>query len=390
MTKRSSPQSWHRLLRIIMIAVLGTIYSAVSGLAFFPMSQEHGWFWLFKHPPCELVLYNEYPYYIPGVGIYEWVGEGHKSLLAHTGKPVDYDPFNPVGLYRSDDDGLTWTFLGQIDPSNEVNVIKSHPITPSLLFAGSNNHSPPGGIYRSENSGESWQNVLANKIIYDIEIDPIKPNRMYASTCCLPETTGGIYRSEDAGLTWELISTEWLYDLEPHPTEENTIFGARYFSTASEEGIYRSENAGDSWKKISFLGGQRYLKIDPHEPDRMFAYGRDYGGVWRTEDGGENWENITEGLPDPVAPQTILILAIDPTRENTVWVGLKYGGMFVTHDNGNTWYEANRNIPFYGGSINGPQCITIAISPTGKVAIGCDAGAYIGLEIYEVFLPALQ
>ena len=60
-----------------------------------------------------------------------------------------------------------------------IQSLATHPTNSSIVYAGTYS----GGIYKSTNAGESWQasngGVLNNHIIYDIEIDPSNPQRIF-------------------------------------------------------------------------------------------------------------------------------------------------------------------------------------------------------------------
>ena len=68
----------------------------------------------------------------------------------------------------------------------------------TLSFADSN--SRKGGVFRSTNSGASFERVLPGSVT-DIAADPGKEGRIYAGVL-----GGGVFRSDDFGVTWHVIN----------------------------------------------------------------------------------------------------------------------------------------------------------------------------------------
>ncbi len=342
------------------------------------------WYWTWRQPPF-IIVYDEfgYPNVFPHSEIVTHSGEINDILYSETMDDQNLSPY-PKGIYRSYDLGLNWDHIAFTFYGNDIQALKIHPTDPNIILAGTYNSYGLGGIYRSANAGNTWDNVLAGRLIYDIEVDSLNPSIIYTSTCCW----GGIYKSNDYGLTWYQISDQFLQDLQSHPTIPDLLFGARYISTNPEEGIYRSDDSGVTWNQIANLGGQPKIMIDPNLPDRIYAYGRDYGGIWRTVDGGQTWDDLSASLPIIIAPPTVLSAVIDPT-DDSIWIGLKYDGMLVSHDHGDTWSEVNSGIPFYGGGIWGPQCTSITILSNDTMVINCEGRIYIRMRSQTSFLPLI-
>jgi len=339
-------------------------------------------YWDWRQPPFTIY----WGHVIPAAFLPRWGGENQELIYVFTGDYYNYTQI-PDGLWASLDRGKTWENR-LLNPRSRFNDLEIHPQESDILFIAEDNTYDPGGIDRSEDGGWTWANVLSGRIVYDIEVDPLNPAIVYASTCCTP--IGGVFRSEDTGETWNQVAPEtYLSTIRPHPTQEGVVYGARWFSSSFEEGIYYSSDYGTTWEQIAGLyGGQPYLEIDPHNPDRMVAFGRSYGGIWLSENGGQDWELISEALPIIIADPTILSAAFDPSAPETIWVGLKYGGIYVTRNDGLTWEPSNSGI-YAGSGINGPQCLGMDFNKSGDLIIVCDGLFYVGLEILPTFIPLI-
>ncbi|MEP1150966.1 MAG: T9SS type A sorting domain-containing protein [Balneola sp.] len=128
------------------------------------------------------------------------------------------------GVYRSLDGGSTWQDLKTTLPDGEnwtdewgVNdsiqrhsllSCAVHPNNDEIILVGGNIF----GIYKSVNGGSSWSQVLPptelinngtrdHGHIFSVVFDPNSPTNVYAA-----EWHGGMYKSEDSGESWSLIN----------------------------------------------------------------------------------------------------------------------------------------------------------------------------------------
>jgi len=245
------------------------------------------------------------------------------------------------GVYKSFDQGTTW-YRKSVGLGNLViQSLATHPSSSEIVFAG----TYKGGIYRSTNGGESWQpssgGVLNNHIIYDIEIDPVNPQRIFVASRIDDSLVGYLARSMDGGINWTILLTgnsfstpDYFYDVDIDLNNSNIIY-----LTAHEHGFYKSVNGGVSFSPIS-VGvadlSARSFAIDP-------AYsGLVYGGVWhgngvyRTWNGGASWVRSSTGLPAGVKVYRVYL---DPFgRQQKRVFSCTYGnGLYSSDDFAASW-----------------------------------------------------
>jgi hypothetical protein len=177
------------------------------------------------------------------------------------------------GVYRTDDGGRIWhacnrgiraDFLPEkhAESGHCVHKLVLHPARPGRLFL--QNH---GGIYLSEDFGESWQDIgrgLPSDFGFPMAIHPRDPDTVYVLPLesdlfrCTPGGRLRVYRTRNAGRSWQPL-TEGL----PQKNALETVFrdamttdtlapAGIYFGTRSGR-VYASRNEGSSWKMI--LGG---------------------------------------------------------------------------------------------------------------------------------------
>jgi photosystem II stability/assembly factor-like uncharacterized protein len=129
------------------------------------------------------------------------------------------------GVFRSTDQGRTWTRTGGFELDGTVQVA-AHPHDPDTAFAAvvqgraaskAEAFVRRGGIYRTTDGGTSWQLVLGSDNFFPgqetppgvtataVAINPAAPDILYASV-----NRAGVFRSLDAGDTWMPVAWDQL------------------------------------------------------------------------------------------------------------------------------------------------------------------------------------
>src|SRR5690606_29510082 len=110
-----------------------------------------------------------------------YIGTGEANGSATTGA------FFGDGVYRSDDGGDTWSWMG-LNETHHIGRVLIHPEDPDHVLVAAMGHqygkNPDRGVYRTTNGGESWEQVLFindSTGIIDIVRDPGHPDTLYAA-----------------------------------------------------------------------------------------------------------------------------------------------------------------------------------------------------------------
>ena len=259
---------------------------------------------------------------LEGREVWQVRGDGNGSIYAGTA---------PTGLFRSDDNGGSWTELPSLARLAEERgwcVPVKPPVgarARALVAAGSRLWVgvEVGGIAVSEDAGETWEMLLPgdNPDLHMMFPHPAEPNTLYASTgygrldgvAEMVEPNAGVFRSDDAGATWTYawkgITPRYSRPMcvDPRAPYGLTVASApTAFSNHREKGgsramLFRSEDGGEVWRSMcdeahspsaaNFHG----LTVDPEIPGGVLV-GTDTGEVWRVSDGGE-WQLCGDGMP---------------------------------------------------------------------------------------------
>jgi len=187
-----------------------------------------------------------------------------------------YVAFATGGLFRTEDEGQTWTSLWDNQPSfgiGDFAVTKDgQTIYVGTGEANNQRTSYSGtGVYKSTDAGKTWSfaGLPESHHINRIIIDPKNENVIYAAVMghlYSQNSERGLYKSTDGGKTWvSMLSVdEWTgcTDVQLNPKNSNVVLAAMYFrdrrawnflESGPGSGVHRSEDGGKTWKPIPTL-----------------------------------------------------------------------------------------------------------------------------------------
>jgi len=275
------------------------------------------------------------------------------------------DPFDQAQLA-----GLEWRSIGPYRGGRVTAVTGVVGQRNVYYFGGTG-----GGIWKSVDSGVSWQNVsdgyLGSGSVGAIEVSASDPNVIYAGMgeACIRGNVShgdGVYKSEDAGRTWKnvgLRDSRQIGRVRVHPRDPDVVYVAalgRTFGPNHERGVFRSRDGGRSWKSVLFVNdstGAVDLCFDPRNPRVLYAAtwqamrtpwslvsGGAGSGLWKSIDGGDTWKRLTgEGLPKGIWGR--VGVAVSPANPDRMWAMIEAedGGVYRSDDAGRTWRKLNED-----------------------------------------------
>lgn len=294
-----------------------------------------------------------------------FLGNGFISVVLDPGdQAVLYAGTYQGGLFRSDDDGVTWhsiawdTFEGvgsvriAVDPTDsshllargrdvllesldrgatwkyvlgdDVSVIAFDPLDSNRVWAGGRR-----ALYVSSNGGASWVGVAEfdGVRVTALAIDPISPGTVFVGT-----HSKGLFRSHDGGLSWEAVNTGIANTLVSVVAADPSSPDRLYVGTLGD-GLFVTKNMGGTWSHIgSDLTGAyvKALLVHPTRPQNVFA--GTWEGLFISHDAGQTWATAQE----PLARKPIVSLAASYTTDD-IYAGTYGDGLFVSRDVGANW-----------------------------------------------------
>jgi len=213
-----------------------------------------------------------------------------------------FGPNQERGIFRTTDGGKTWTKVLSKDENTGGIDIVFDPHNPNIVFASLwqarrqpwffSSGGPGSGLYRSEDNGVTWKRLEGNGLPggilgkIGIAVSGADSNRVYA---IIEAKDGGLYRSDDAGQHWTRVNDDgrfrqraWYFSkVYADPKSADTVY-------LVNTGLFKSVDGGKTFNLMSARHGDHHgLWIDPTNPNRI-ANAND-GGASISTDGGKNW-----------------------------------------------------------------------------------------------------
>lgn len=337
------------------------------------------------------------------------------------------------GIWRSRDDGATWTELGNDLPSLAMGVIAIAPSNPSIIYAGTGEAHLSGdsyfgaGLLKSVDGGLNWtqitgpasitppqQPAFINAAFSAIAIDPTAPSTLFAATEAGATATAvgfayeppvgdlGIWKSSDGGLTWQNMNPAGSLTRPGSDVLIDPRQPRRTLAALRETGIYLSNNGGEvgTWQKLTNgLPASGFYRIglatgpplSPSTESTFYAvFARTptlttYGtlqGIFRSTDGGLTWTQIG-GPPDTgVQLNYNMAIAIDPLDARVIYYGtstnavITGGVVWRTLDGGTTWTDISRGDGITGGLHPDTHTVVVSSSNRNILFTGNDGGVW--------------
>jgi photosystem II stability/assembly factor-like uncharacterized protein len=251
-----------------------------------------------------------------------------------------------VGIYRSTDMGSSWNKSMAGFPAGSS--IESMLATNDFIFAGTRD-----GVYRTGDNGVSWTKLGgANDTVNYSGVRGLCElnGAIYAGMRIQFRAT--VYKSIDAGQTWTRSGSglpDNLVFIDALTTSNDNIIAA------TDEGIYYSSDEGDSWH----LANAPNLSIPYVAAGGGYAYAiLPNQGIYKSADGGVNWSLSLGSTVDYVR-----LAAVD----NFVYAGSFFQGARYSSNNGSSWFVS-------GGFPSDASIFALAPVGNGIVLAGTDLG----------------
>jgi photosystem II stability/assembly factor-like uncharacterized protein len=284
--------------------------------------------------------------------------------VVESGPQVFYVASATGGLWKTGNNGVTFTPLFTREPVHSIGAVSVHQVDTSLVWLGTGERanrqssSWGDGVYKSTNGGRSWTNMglRDSRHIGRIALHPTDTNVVYVAAMGHlwgPNDQRGLYKSVDGGATWERIlhidEDTGVVDVALDPESPDIVYAASYqrrrrpygfHGGGPGSGLWKSVDAGASWTRLNDLApanglpegevGRIGISIYRSDPRIVYAsveqglrynastaYEERVAGVYRSEDRGESWTFMSDWNPRPMYASQILV---DPSDDQRVYM----------------------------------------------------------------------
>ncbi|MEA3055235.1 MAG: hypothetical protein QOD30_667 [Actinomycetota bacterium] len=323
-------------------------------------------------------------------------GQIIQHAVAHDGTVLVASSTGHLGptVFRSTDDGATWSEASKppafaADDRLQRTLKNVFWLTPSheqgVWYAGG---CSPQSLFRSDDDGVTWSPVSGwndhplwetwceypeeqtpdGAMLHSVLVDPRDARHLYLSL-----SGGGTFESTDGGADWHPLNEGVRADFFPDPYPE---FGqdphtVRMHPTMPDRlymqnhcGMYRLDRPetkliriGDN--KPPAIGDIGFpIELHPRDPDTAWVFPMDGTEVWPrtsidgrpcayvTHDAGESWTEQSNGMPErawfTVKRQAMTTDDADPVG---VYFGTTCGELWSSNDEGDSWTCVASHLP---------------------------------------------
>jgi photosystem II stability/assembly factor-like uncharacterized protein len=243
----------------------------------------------------------------------------NNGLTGQFVRAIVIDPLNPStlyagtvgagtpnnGVYKSTDGGSSWNLRKTGLTTADVTSLAIDPATPTTLYAAGG-----GVVFKTTNGADNWapSGTGGSTFAHFVAIDPKAPSTVFASELF---SGGGIWRSIDSGATWQKVNSD------PNGPREGIIVSpltAGLVYATGNSGAFKSVDNGNNWTQVRNGVGFGRITFDPVSASTVYlASGNE--GVLKSTDNGQTWVALNNGIVITGASA----IAIDPLKPSTLY-----------------------------------------------------------------------
>jgi len=263
-----------------------------------------------------------------------------------------------VGVFKTTDGGTTWNT--QLSAQNFIDM-EYKPGDFNTLYGSNGYYSSGSHVWRSTDGGVTWNQTLTlNQQRAEIAVTPANPEIVYAVVSNTSSGLYGVYKSTNSGASFQQVAGS-SPNMLGHEADGSSTGGQGWYDLCiaispfnadivliGGVNTWRSTDGGNSWEIINHWWGDgvQAVHADKHNlvyrNDGTLFEGND-GGIYISPNDGTYWVDRTSGM----RISQMYKLGCSATVANEIITGLQDNGskLFTNND----WWDV------YGG--DGFECL---------------------------------
>ena len=290
---------------------------------------------------------------------FRFIGPDGNRAIAVAGVSSDHNTYYigaaSGGLFRTKNNGISWQSIFDDQDVSSVSALAVSQKNPNIVWAGTGEtfvirpaHAIGDGIYKSTDGGDTWSNMGLKKTarIARVVIHPENDNIVYAAALGHtygPQKERGIYRTNNGGKSWEQVlfvdENTGGIDIAIDLNNPDFLLASMWEihintwglnSGGESGGVFISRDGGDSWERQDKNGlpggkgkpvGKVAIAISQSNPNTMYALCEEaHPGLYRTDNGGKSWQLITRNHTLAERAPYYMRMAVDPDNPEKIYV----------------------------------------------------------------------
>lgn len=265
--------------------------------------------------------------------------------------------FGKIGVNPADDDeiwvlgvGVEKSTNGGMDFDNGDAFYDMHADKHDLQFVGNTLYmATDGGIYQSQNDGQSWQDIenIATNQFYRIAMNPHQPGMYYGGV----QDNGSVGGNASLINNWEKYYGGDGFQMRFDPSNPDLY----YCESQNLNLVYYDASQGGFNDHTSGIDPNDRLPWDAPFTLSTFNPKRQYCGTHRIyrcyEGAGKDWFPISDDITDGVifSPNMHFVTWVEesPVDSTVVYACTSDANVYVTNDNATTWNKRDNGLPQY-------------------------------------------
>lgn len=246
-------------------------------------------------------------------------------------------------LYRSPDDGESFTLAKTLSGVNRVNSFVISPKDTAIMLAAVVTSGGSREVWRTTNGGTSWTSVLTpaggwGEYGIPLELHPDKPD-----TLLLGGDNSLLYRSLNGGVSWATFGSKVFRspcDLIITPDDDSIVLVGDGITSSGIGDLWQSGDGGATFTQRQLANGSEIPGMSMGRLNNKVAYATTWSaaGIRTSPDAGKSWPLVTDLNRSGQNVSSGWGTAVCHDDANVVIVGQYSGGIaYLSVDGGTTF-----------------------------------------------------